>query len=90
MKKPLKITLIILASFIALAGVLFGVTFTLEDEEGVTSEHHFSFALPESGLRLSVSYKKWTRVDTEKSGQPLEPHIPCDPDYAYEKVCELM
>lgn len=47
------------------------------------------FALPESGLRLSVSYKKWTRIDSEKSGQPLEPHIPCDPDYAYEKVCGL-
>lgn len=48
------------------------------------------FATPNARVFLSVSYKKWCRIDQTKSGQPLTPHVECDPKLAYEKVCELV
>ena len=43
-----------------------------------------TFSMPESRLYLTVSYKKWKRIDESRAGQPIEPDIPCDPEEAYE------
>lgn len=43
-----------------------------------------TFSLPESKLCLTVSYKKWKRIDESKTGQLITPDIPCDPEEAYE------
>lgn len=48
------------------------------------------FSLPNSGLKLSVSFKKWVRVDQSKCGQAVEPDIFCDPDDAYERVLDMI
>ena len=37
------------------------------------------FALPNSKLTLTVSYKNWHRIDQSKTGEPIEPDYPCDP-----------
>jgi hypothetical protein len=43
-----------------------------------------TFSLPASKLYLTVSYKKWKRIDQSKAGQPIVPDIPCNPEKAYE------
>ncbi len=48
------------------------------------------FSLPNSRMRLSVSYKIFTRPDASRRGQPLEPDIECEPEMAYEVVCGLI
>lgn len=48
------------------------------------------FQLPESRLALSVSFKKWYRVDRTKKDQLIEPDYPCDPDMAIEEVKRLI
>lgn len=47
------------------------------------------FKLPNSGLVMQVSTKKWYRVDTENPDEFIEPDIPCDSDTALE-VLERM
>jgi hypothetical protein len=47
-----------------------------------------TFSMPESRLCLTVSYKKWIRIDESKSGQPITPDIPCDPDKAYKAAVD--
>lgn len=49
---------------------------------------YLPFSMPESRLYLTVSYKKWTRIDQSKAGQPITPDIPCDPAEAYEAAAE--
>lgn len=46
------------------------------------------FSLPESKLYLTVSYKKWKRIDVSKAGQPITPDIPCDPEQALETAVQ--
>lgn len=48
------------------------------------------FQLPESKLGLSVSFKKWYRIDQTKAGELIEPDYPCDPDRAIEEVKRLI
>ena len=47
----------------------------VDTTDGVT----FTFATPKSKLSLRVSFKRWYRIDETKSGQPIEPDVPCDP-----------
>ncbi len=49
-----------------------------------------SFAAPNSGLRFSVSYKRRFRIDETKSGQPIEPDVPCQSAEAMNKAYELI
>lgn len=49
-----------------------------------------SFQMPNSRLSISVSYKKWYRVDQAKAGEPLMPDVETAPEKALEKVCELI
>lgn len=49
-----------------------------------------SFALPNSGLNIQVSYKRWHRVDTTKEELPLEPDFPCASQEAMDKAYELI
>ena len=48
------------------------------------------FQLPHSQLNLTVSYKKWWRVDPEETGDPVTPDILCPPEEAMEKAYELI
>ena len=48
------------------------------------------FQLPNSGLMMSVSHKKWYRVDKTRSGEPLMPDYEVAADKALEKVYELI
>lgn len=48
------------------------------------------FVLPNSRIDMSVSFKKWYRIDQSKAGELLMPDYPCDADYALEKVYELI
>lgn len=48
------------------------------------------FQLPESKLVLSVSYKKFYRVDINKSEEPLIPDCTVDADEALEKLVEYI
>lgn len=48
------------------------------------------FQLPHSQLNLTVSYKKWWRVDPEKTGEPVIPDILCPSEDAMEKAYELI
>lgn len=49
-----------------------------------------SFQTPNSGLRFSISYKRWFRTDESKAGQPLEPDYPCPSEEAMDKAYELI
>lgn len=49
-----------------------------------------SFQLPESKLVLSVSYKKFYRVDINKSIEPLIPDYAADAETAEEKLVEYI
>lgn len=49
-----------------------------------------SFQLPESKLVLSVSYKKFYRVDINKSEEPLIPDCTVNADEALEKLVEYI
>lgn len=49
-----------------------------------------TFQCPNSRLVLSVSYKKFYRVDSTKSGEPLIPDYQTDSDKAVEKLYELI
>ncbi len=49
-----------------------------------------NFVAPNSGLRFSVSYKRWFRIDETKSGQPIEPDVPCQSAEAMNKAYELI
>lgn len=48
------------------------------------------FQLPESKLMLSVSYKKFYRVDIDKSIEPLIPDYTVEADKALEKLVEYI
>ena len=48
------------------------------------------FQLPESKLVLSVSYKKFYRVDINKSEEPLIPDCTVNADEALEKLVEYI
>ena len=48
------------------------------------------FQLPESKLVLSVSYKKFYRVDINKSIEPLIPDYTVEADKALEKLVEYI
>lgn len=37
-----------------------------------------SFRLPNSGISLTVSYKRWYRIDQSKAHELIEPDVPCD------------
>ena len=49
-----------------------------------------TFQCPNSRLVLSVSYKKFYRVDSTKNGEPLIPDYQTDSDKAVEKLYELI
>ena len=49
-----------------------------------------NFAMPNSKLLFTVSYKRWFRIDESKAGQLLEPDYPCDPNEALEKAYEII
>lgn len=48
------------------------------------------FQLPNSGLALSVSYKRWYRIDQERAGEPILPDVESDSQEALQKVYELI
>jgi hypothetical protein len=48
------------------------------------------FMLPKSKLILTVSYKKWYRVDRSKSDQLIEPDIPCESKKALSKLYSML
>lgn len=48
-----------------------------------------SFQCPNSGLIVSVSYKKFHRADNTKDGQPLTPDIIIESDKAVEALYEI-
>lgn len=48
------------------------------------------FQLPSSGLALSVSYKRWYRIDQEKAGEPIVPDVAVAPEKALDAVYELI
>lgn len=48
------------------------------------------FQLPHSRLGLIVSYKKWYRVDLQKSGEPIMPDVLCPSEEAMDKAYEII
>ncbi|SEA87649.1 Peptidase family S41 [Pseudobutyrivibrio sp. ACV-2] len=48
------------------------------------------FCIPNSKLELFVSFKKWYRVDQNKSGGPLNPDYLCDENDAMDKAFEII
>ncbi len=48
------------------------------------------FQMPNSKLAVSVSYKKWYRIDLTKSGEPLTPDYEVPSSEALKKVYELI
>ena len=48
------------------------------------------FQMPNSGLKLSISYKRWYRIDRTKAGQPIMPDVEVSAGSALEKVYELI
>lgn len=48
------------------------------------------FQLPESKLTLSVSFKKWYRIDRTKAGELIEPDYPCNPKEAVDEVKRII
>jgi len=48
------------------------------------------FQMPNSGLAVSVSYKKWRRIDTTQTGEPLTPDYLVPSEDALNKVYELI
>lgn len=48
-----------------------------------------TFQCPNSGLLVSVSYKKFHRADSSKEGEPLTPDIEVEAQYAIEKLYEI-
>lgn len=48
------------------------------------------FQTPNAKLLLSVSFKKWYRIDQTKSGEPLTPDYVCPSEEALEKAYELI
>lgn len=48
------------------------------------------FKLPNSGLTMQVSTKKWYRVDTENKDKFIEPDIPCDSDVALDTLENML
>ena len=48
------------------------------------------FQLPNSKLHMSVSFKRWYRVDLSKNGELLTPDYETDPSDAMEKAFELI
>lgn len=49
-----------------------------------------NYQLPETKLGLSVSYKKWYRVDQTDPEGLIEPDYPCDPDEALDEVKRII
>lgn len=49
-----------------------------------------TFQCPNSGLLISVSYKKFHRVDSTKDDLPLIPNFPVESDKAIEKLYEII
>lgn len=48
------------------------------------------FQLPNSKLAVSISYKKWYRIDQTKSGEPIVPDYETSSGEALDKVYELI
>lgn len=48
------------------------------------------FQLPNSKLMLSISYKRWYRIDQTKSGEPIMPDVEVPSGEALNKVYELI
>lgn len=48
------------------------------------------FQLPHSGIVLSVSYKRWYRIDQNKAGEQIMPDVPVDAEEALQKVYQLI
>lgn len=48
------------------------------------------FSLPNSNLGLSVSKKKWYRIDQTKNGEPIMPDIEVDSEKALDKALEVI
>lgn len=49
-----------------------------------------NYQLPESLLGLSVSFKKWYRIDQSDPEGLIEPDYPCDPDKALDEVKKII
>lgn len=48
------------------------------------------FQMPNSQLAVSISYKKWYRIDQTKAGEPIVPDVEVVSAQALEKVYELI
>lgn len=48
------------------------------------------FLLPNSKINLSVSFKRWYRIDKTKAWQQLVPDYECNPSMALKKVYEII
>lgn len=48
------------------------------------------FQMPNSKLAVSISYKRWYRIDQTKSGEPIMPDYETSSDEALQKVYELI
>ena len=48
------------------------------------------FKLPESGLYMQISSKKWHRIDETKEDLPILPDIECDPSDALDVIKEVI
>lgn len=48
------------------------------------------FQMPNSRLAISVSYKRWYRIDQTKAGEPIMPDVDVTSGEALEKVYELI
>lgn len=48
------------------------------------------FQMPNSGLGVGISFKKWYRIDKEKAEEPLTPDYEVEADKALDKVYELI
>jgi len=49
-----------------------------------------SFQTPNARLNITMSYKRWFRIDETKSGQPLVPDYPCPSSEAMDKAYEII
>lgn len=48
------------------------------------------FTLPNSGIYMQISTKKWYRIDQNLADQVIEPDIPCDADDAIEYLYDAI
>ena len=48
------------------------------------------FQLPNSKLKIAISFKKWYRIDQTKKDLLIEPDIPCPPQESVSVLYDLI